>query len=108
MRYERLRQRRVVGYSPKVRVTIFVSCVTLTTQKLTSTHPTLIFYEGESDGDSEIGEFATNLGAPSSVGLPVEDAISTIEIEISELDTIDFDTMIEVNESQDMSYPIYP
>ena len=86
-------------YSPKVRVTIFVSCVTLTTQKLTSTHPTLICYTGESDGDYEIGEFATNLGAPSSVGLPVEDAISTILLEIGELDTIDFDEVINVGET---------
>ena len=67
-----------------------------------------VFNTGESEDDYENGESETDLGAPSTVGLPVEDAISTIEIEISELDTIDFDTMIEVNESQDMSYPIDP
>ena len=62
-------------------------------------YPTFIFYTEEFNGDYENGEFATNLGAPSSVGLPVEDAISTILLEIGELDTIDFDEVINVGET---------
>ena len=73
---------------------------------LPGTYSTVVFYTEESDGDYENGDPTTSLGAAASVECAVEDAISTIRKELNVLDTIDFDSMIDVEETQDISYMI--
>ena len=54
------------------------------------------------DSDDENGESVTNPPSHESVGERVEDAISTIRAEISELDTVAFDETIALDESADI------
>jgi hypothetical protein len=63
-----------------------------------------MFYVGESDG---CGNGSTVRGEPIETDTEaVEDAISTIGVEISELDKIGFDEVINADESDDLPYKI--
>ena len=92
-------------YSPKVCATILVLIATPRTRNDASTQHTLVFYTEESDSDDsddENGESVTKPPSHESVGEPVEDAISTMRAEISELDTMAFDETVALDESVDM------
>jgi hypothetical protein len=91
-----------VKYSPKVRVNVLLSAVTLTTWKGASTKSTCIFYTEESDSDEENSDSDANESSSGDVGQPVGDAVATIQAEISELDTIGFDETLLLDESVDM------
>jgi hypothetical protein len=78
--------------------------MTATTYNIACTHCTCTFYAEEPDG-SENGDTVAIL--PSlSVGDTVGDAISTIATKTSELDTIGFDEMINLDENVDTQYEI--
>jgi hypothetical protein len=70
--------------------------------KLTSTRLSHKFYAEESEHDEENAESVENNHSPETVENPVEDAISTIQEEISELDTIGFDETLLLSESVDI------
>ncbi len=67
-------------------------------------HCTHRLYLGESDG-SVIGDPVTVEGH-KTVGNGVGDAVGTMETEISELDAIDFDAIINVDETNDNLYKL--
>ena len=89
-------------YSPKVRATVLVSVGTLKPCSFASTQTTYVFYTEESDSDDETSESVGDRASPEDAGRPVEDAISTIQAEISELDTMGFDETLLLDESVDM------
>ena len=89
-------------YSPKVRATGLVSVGTLKTCSFAITQTPYVFYAEESDSDDEDSESVQNLATWEHAGKPVEDAISTIAAEISELDTMGFDENLLLDESVDM------
>jgi hypothetical protein len=63
-----------------------------------------MFYVGESDGRGNVN--TVRVQPFDTVTEAVEDAISTIGAEISELDKIGFDEVINVDESDDLPYKI--
>jgi hypothetical protein len=77
---------------------------TATTYNIARTHSTCAFYTEESD-DCENGD-TVPISPSSPLGDTVENAVSTIQTEISELDTIGFDETILVNETSDYPYEI--
>jgi hypothetical protein len=77
-----------------------VASATRTTCISTVTHFTYIFYVGESDGCGNVN--TVRVEAFETVTEAVKDAISTIGAEISELDKIGFDEVINVDESDDL------
>jgi hypothetical protein len=68
------------------------------------THFTYIFYVGESDGCGNVN--TVRVQPFETVTEAVEDTISTIGAEISKLDKIAFDKVINVDESDDLPYKI--
>jgi hypothetical protein len=93
-----------VKYSPKVRAICLLSGTTLGTCIVAGTHCTATLYTEESDIDEEdygISDPITN-SVSQDVGKPVERAISTLEEEISELDTMGFDANLLLDECVDM------
>jgi hypothetical protein len=81
-----------------------VASATRTTCISDGTHFTYVIYVGESDGCGNVN--TVRVQPFETVTEAVEDAISRIGAEISELDKIDFDEVINVDESDDLSYKI--
>ena len=89
-------------YSRKVRATTLVSVGTLKACSFASTQSTYVFYTEESDSDDENSKSVEDRATCDDAGKPVEDAISTIQEEIAELDTMGFDETLLLAESVDM------
>ena len=79
-----------------------MSVGTLKERNLVGTQSTYVFYTEESDSDDENSESVDDRASPEDAGKPVGDAISTIQAEISELDTMGFDETLLLDESVDM------
>jgi hypothetical protein len=85
-------------------VIVLVTSATRTTCIAAGTHLMYMFYVGESDS---CGNGNTVRVEPfETVTEAVEDAISTIGAEMSELDKIGFDEMINVDDSDDLPYKL--
>jgi hypothetical protein len=77
---------------------------TRTTFISAGTHLTYMYYIGESDGCGNVN--TVRVEPFETVTEAVKDVISTIGAEISELDKIGFDEVINVDESDDLPYKI--
>jgi hypothetical protein len=77
---------------------------TATTYNIARTHCTFTFYVEESDGCENGDTVAISPFFP--VGDTVENAVSMLATEISELDTIGFDETVLLDETVDYPYEI--
>jgi hypothetical protein len=82
-----------------VSASFFLSAATLNTQKCARTNSTYLFHAGESDTDDEKSDTVANTQSIVAVEMEVEGSISTLALEISELDKIGFDENLLLNES---------
>jgi hypothetical protein len=77
---------------------------TATTYNIARTHSTCAFYTEESDVCENGNTVAISPSFP--IGDTVENAVSTLGTEISELDTIGFDETVLLDETVDYPYKI--
>jgi hypothetical protein len=93
-----------VQYSLKIGAILLVSFTTDGTCIFVSTQSTDTLYTEElevDDRDAEISDSVTNW-LSQKVGKPVQCAVSTLEVEISELDIIGFDETLLLHQSVDI------